>query len=105
METGTTTIQLTDAEPGASDDVGNRLPTAEICLTPTVGGALPPLPPLPSGEGGRNPGLLYLASLLTRDSRRSQRMALAVVARLFGYRLDTMPWHGLAIEHTMALRA
>lgn len=98
MDTGTKLIQLTVDSEFACGGVDPPSPTIEH-------EALPPLPDVPAPPPARSPALLYLSSLLTHDSRRSQGSALRVVARLFGYySSETLPWHALGPQHTAALR-
>jgi site-specific recombinase XerD len=61
----------------------------------------------PWSEKGPTPASVYLASL-SSGSRKTMRAALRVLARLASHEdLDeeTLPWHLLQYEHTMALRA
>ncbi|EYF01911.1 Hypothetical protein CAP_7679 [Chondromyces apiculatus DSM 436] len=53
----------------------------------------------------RDPARMYLLSLSSQESRRSQASALRVVARLFGHETSTMPWEHLRLQHTRVLRA
>jgi integrase len=55
--------------------------------------------------GAKNPALLYLASLQSPESRRTQGSALRVIAELWGETVETLPWEQLRHEHVAALRA
>jgi integrase len=93
------TVVLTDGQSGIEVEVDRGLATSqgpEDVLPPVRGGAVPP---------DQNPALHYIASLVSTESRKVQASALRVVARLFGFGLDTMPWAGLGPVHTRALRA
>lgn len=76
----------------------------EIITTQQQGGEI-----VTSGErADRNPAAVYLASLKSRDGKRSQRQALdAMAALMSGGAFDcfSFPWHKLEYQHTAALRA
>lgn len=106
MQTGSSQTQLTWSGVCDVAGVGNELPTLQSLLTrhgtcrvglPELTGERPP--------DDRNPALLYLGSLPSGESRRTQASALRSVALLFGYELASCPWHELRAPHTRALRA
>lgn len=75
-------------------------------ITPLPSAAVTPSP-LPAQPADRHPALVYLARL-TESSRRPQRQALDVIARLLTSGTadaETLPWHRLRYQHTTAVRA
>ncbi len=62
-------------------------------------------PPALRIEHTDNPAVVYLASLSSEVSRRTARVKLAMVARLFNYDWHDMPWTTLTFRETVAIRA
>jgi len=57
--------------------------------------------------GDKNPALVYIASLTTRDGRRAMHQALEKIARLISNgqaRAREIDWAALRFEHTQAVR-
>lgn len=53
----------------------------------------------------RNPAIVYLSSLDSQNSRRTQESALEAIAQIFSKTIATMPWHKLEYQHVQAIRS
>jgi site-specific recombinase XerD len=53
----------------------------------------------------QNPAALYIASLHVETAKRTQAMALQVIARILGTDFDHLNWGALRYQHTAAIRA
>jgi site-specific recombinase XerD len=53
----------------------------------------------------QNPAALYIASLHAETGRRTQALALRVIARILGADYDLLNWGALRYQHTAAIQA